>query len=294
MEEWQTEAVRLFGEGVSYRAIAEQVGQSRKRVTYHLKKLGYHHQVNPNILTANRRTGENKRRPLYTCQHCGKEYWAKAHDRDKYCGRPCSFAAKAIRASVERPIREAERIAARRKACVICGEGFNPKRTDETYCSRECRLEVGRRKAREAGLSQWEPRAVVCKECGASFQTAYKQGHYRLTFCSPQCGKRLHRREARRKNGNQDTPRRRARQLGVEYVPVKATTIFVRDGWRCRLCGRKTPSTLRGTIAPNAPELDHIIPWACGGSHTPNNLQCLCRACNLKKGAVGGGQMVLV
>ncbi len=56
-----------------------------------------------------------------------------------------------------------------------------------------------------------------------------------------------------------------------------------RDGWRCQICGVKTPKKLRGTFKPNAPELDHIIPLAQGGAHSPANTQCACRACNLDK-----------
>jgi 5-methylcytosine-specific restriction endonuclease McrA len=30
---------------------------------------------------------------------------------------------------------------------------------------------------------------------------------------------------------------------------------------------------------------DHIVPWSRGGHTTADNLQMLCRDCNLKKGA---------
>ena len=30
---------------------------------------------------------------------------------------------------------------------------------------------------------------------------------------------------------------------------------------------------------------DHKVPWSQGGHTTPDNLQMLCRTCNLKKGA---------
>jgi len=56
----------------------------------------------------------------------------------------------------------------------------------------------------------------------------------------------------------------------------------------CRACGGSyiidTPEALRGTIEPDAPEVDHIVPMSRGGGHLRANLQVLCRACNGSKG----------
>lgn len=51
--------------------------------------------------------------------------------------------------------------------------------------------------------------------------------------------------------------------------------IYERDGYRCRICGRKT----------NDLEIDHIIPIAKGGKSTYDNLQTLCHRCNKRKGS---------
>ena len=51
--------------------------------------------------------------------------------------------------------------------------------------------------------------------------------------------------------------------------------IYERDGYRCRMCGRRYSQGL---------EIDHIIPIAKGGKSTYENLQTLCRSCNKKKG----------
>ena len=50
--------------------------------------------------------------------------------------------------------------------------------------------------------------------------------------------------------------------------------IWRRDGGQCVKCGRKENL-----------QLDHIIPVKKGGATTVNNLQLLCRSCNLEKGA---------
>lgn len=59
------------------------------------------------------------------------------------------------------------------------------------------------------------------------------------------------------------------------------------------MCGRSTPRELRGTHYPAAPELDHIVSLADGGSHACWNVACACRSCNSKKGARSFGQLGL-
>lgn len=53
-------------------------------------------------------------------------------------------------------------------------------------------------------------------------------------------------------------------------------SIYKRDGYRCRICGRS------GKFADL--EIDHIKPIAKGGKSTYNNLQTLCTRCNKMKG----------
>lgn len=77
---------------------------------------------------------------------------------------------------------------------------------------------------------------------------------------------------------------RRARQFGANRERVSPAAVFARDGWRCMICGRKTPKSRKGTQHDNAPELDHRVPLSRGGSHTYENVQCACRACNVNKG----------
>jgi len=55
---------------------------------------------------------------------------------------------------------------------------------------------------------------------------------------------------------------------------VKAT-VFQRDGGRCRQCG----------YVGKYIEYDHVIPRSKGGQNTVENIQLLCRECNLKKGS---------
>ena len=54
--------------------------------------------------------------------------------------------------------------------------------------------------------------------------------------------------------------------------------VFQRDNFKCCICGR-SPATTQGLEL----QVDHIKPWSKGGETTLDNLQTLCRDCNLGK-----------
>ena len=57
-------------------------------------------------------------------------------------------------------------------------------------------------------------------------------------------------------------------------VPLTRREIFVRDGYTCQYCGKRTHDLT----------LDHIMPRSKGGRHTWDNLVSACYECNHKKG----------
>jgi 5-methylcytosine-specific restriction endonuclease McrA len=69
-------------------------------------------------------------------------------------------------------------------------------------------------------------------------------------------------------------PQARGRIKFTKSIGYEALRAFVllRDGHRCRHCGSR-----------DALEIDHVVSRRNGGSHHPNNLQCLCSPCNARK-----------
>lgn len=141
---------------------------------------------------------------------------------------------------------------------------------------------------------------VSCCMCSASMVRP-KNGWASRSCCSDACRKaRLASRkrraltsEAGKASKRRAKAKRRAVERGARADNIDPIAVFDRDGWKCQLCGERTPRRLRGTTQDRAPELDHVLPLALGGQHTWGNVQCACRACNLAKGATPLGQMGL-
>lgn len=226
-----------------------------------------------------------------TCEVCGTTWQAKSKTA-RYCSVNCT-----------NKIREYERI------CEGCGTTWTATQTTARWCSPAC-LRLWREKAeRERQRTAWlpvipdwpygrawcripdghparqhrpAPRLFVqgnCIRCGEPFCVHSEAGI--ASYCSRRCQRA-------------DTKaRRRAAQRDAYVEHVYRSRIFERDGWRCRLCGKKTK---RDAVAPHplAPVLDHIIPLAKGGTHEPSNTQCAHFLCNSRKGDRGGGEQLML
>lgn len=135
------------------------------------------------------------------------------------------------------------------------------------------------------------PRKTVrpCDSCGAP---TYGCLEYRRV-CSGCSRAKAKGSQSRKKAKRIYRSRRRAIERGAQADRIDPIKVFERDGWRCHLCGCKTPRGLRGSYEPNAPELDHVLPLAAGGTHTWGNVRCACRQCNAVKGDEPRGQLGL-
>lgn len=144
--------------------------------------------------------------------------------------------------------------------CKRCHQSFMPKRgPNATFCSRECAFAYRRENPKPKAIKQPKPIPTqICKLCSKPFQ------RYHPGYCSGECRKIA------------------ATQQSIESYLRRYPER--REARPCQECG---------TIASDAPELDHIVPLALGGTHTWDNVQCLCRQCNIDKGATVSGQLRL-
>ena len=68
--------------------------------------------------------------------------------------------------------------------------------------------------------------------------------------------------------------------------PAYQRVILIRDDFTCQLCGLRPLKDYAGVELPEMTRLhvDHVVAFSKGGDSHPDNLQTLCRTCNLKKG----------
>lgn len=232
------------------------------------------------------------------CQQCGTPFppLARPGNPKRFCSERCG-----------RTFRMANTVSSQ---CKECGLAF-PSRTGRTesgtkeYCSRQCanarrkvyeseyhRLKAAKqRNLRRKGvrpisvvMEQAEQRkqemkaerasaleAHQCQGCQASLNSFYQ----RLCPVCSSVRAKAQKRAAR--------CARKALQRSVTVERFDPIVVLRRDGWKCHICGRKTPERYRGTYRDDAPELDHIVPLAKGGEHSKANTACACRACNIAK-----------
>lgn len=99
-----------------------------------------------------------------------------------------------------------------------------------------------------------------------------------------------HRRLGRVDRNRRKNNKRRKARIGARY---RLADIAQRDGCKCHLCGKKVNMALPGT-EPMGPTIDHLIPVSAGGTDDPANVRLAHRACNIKRGARGEVQLLLI
>lgn len=222
----------------------------------------------------------------FWCAGCGD--WSGRRQRSskdvgKYCSREC-YEAKRLRVATEvmalRRIAESWRIAS---------------------VSSLVELEAGQlRRIASNWRKGWSPqvrRIRKCVDCAVMFK---QRTHWGVPECRCASCKAVHATKAKAEWRKSPTARamkarRKAivRGLGRKADKIDPIAVFERDKWRCHLCGHKTLKAKRGTCHSKAPELDHIVTLADGGTHTWGNVACACRSCNGAKSARSMGQLGL-
>lgn len=219
------------------------------------------------------------------CSNCGGPMQGKQADA-MYCSRRCKTAAW-VKANPERykalpgNQRKASRVYA--GYCQHCGSPFVSK-VKRANCSARCDSAAWYA-AHPVSIA---PPARVCPMCRRQFAPS-DAASMQSKMCSPACVE-----DAKRALHRVSRLKRKARQRAVTVESVDPLKVFDRDGWRCKLCGCRTPKAKRGTYADDAPELDHIVPLSKGGEHSYRNTQCACRRCNSDKSDAVRGQLLLI
>ena len=182
---------------------------------------------------------------------------------------------------------------------VVCHECRRARGLVPPSRTREAQREAQRRRrARLHLLNPPRVRVVLPRPC-AGCTTEFKPNRNRARYCEactavrvwlygPRPDRRLPLEELVPKRGDH---RRRARRFGVAYEPINVRRVYVRDRWRCGLCGHKVDKRLKW---PNrmCASLDHVVPMSLGGSHTYDNVHLAHWLCNTLKGTRGGGEQL--
>lgn len=255
--------------------------------------------------------------PPRPCQWCGDEF-KPSRRVSRFCTSRCTYAHR----DSMRPGRD--RRGLRVVACHGCGSVVMRRASSGEvgrYCSRKCNTETMTRVAKEVSslraiagrdvarveqaralalvksevlalrrIASYveKPRAwaAMCMKCDSVM--VVRAGMGRPKAKCQQCAE-SDQREWRRISKS----RRRAVERGASADRIDPIKVFQRDKWRCHMCGREAPKSLRGTHDPKAPELDHIVTLSEGGTHTWGNVACACRECNINKGGASRGQLGL-
>ncbi|WP_394260803.1 HNH endonuclease [Moraxella boevrei] len=195
---------------------------------------------------------------IITCRYCKSSVIRKLRPSRKdagiYCSRECAFAS----ASLLKQERQALKRISKKVKKLINANKKKQKKLDyiKTKLKRKCCI-CGCFFVQKTHLGM--PKKY-CKECTEVKNT-----------------------EAKRRTNRIAKSQRRARIRNTKIENIDPFDIFNQYKWQCYICGVSTPKEKRGTCEPNAPELDHVIPLAKGGTHTRENLACCCRTCNNTK-----------
>lgn len=221
----------------------------------------------------NRAAGYEYRLKTIVCKGCHQQVERTvktSRDSGKFCSRQCFYSLQA-RVSVER--NALRRIGDRRRKAVA--ERYKAIVAPEIAALRRIKQRINHR-----------DKSFNCWGCGKPSHRLAKFSRW----CSYDC-RRNHLEESKRQARRIAKARRRARMRGIEHQSIDPLKVFERDKWRCHLCGVRTLKSKRGTHDDRAPELEHIVTLADGGTHTWGNVACSCRKCNLEKGAESRGQL---
>lgn len=161
-----------------------------------------------------------------------------------------------------------------------------------TYAARYDRLAIGLGRSTGAGLDPArflsieaklfrkrrlpQPLCVADVRCTVTYTSPQGQNSYARALAWDFEGLRLGIDEVRRIRDTRSTTQFLRQQERNKMTVSLRAQVLVRDGSRCRMCGRSVSDGVKLHV-------DHVIPVSKGGLTEPANLQTLCEDCNLGK-----------
>lgn len=217
--------------------------------------------------------------PLSTCKECGIAFRRKlggntTKGTNSFCSSDCY--GKNLSRSGVRPVRP-----------TLHSEHINAMKLHIKQLKKQ--LEKEKKRQLKDALKQCAEMEVLIRRLCVNQSCpgiATRAGH-RCEACASE-----HNKAKRKADKVMHKAIRRARE-SIKAESINPIRVFDLHKWRCQACGSKTPKKLRGTYEDRAPELDHIVSLADGGTHTWANVQCLCRQCNIAKSSRSIGQLGL-
>jgi len=172
--------------------------------------------------------------------------------------------------------------------CLDCGELFTSRYSTKARCISCQSIRTIKIVRKSKGIVLLH-RTCAYFKCDNKFDTYNKN----KTTCSELCSRRM----MTRNQNQRERVKRRMKISNDKYIEnVSLKVLFIRDGGRCQVCGRKLNLT-RPNNHPLQATHDHIIPLSKGGENSYRNAQLACRQCNSSvKGdgaSPGGDQMLL-
>lgn len=83
----------------------------------------------------------------------------------------------------------------------------------------------------------------------------------------------------------ESTARYKARKRGNGIEPYERAAIYVRDGGKCHLCGKRVGQDFH---------IDHLVPISAGGADAEWNVAIAHPLCNIRRGNRGPAQLRLI
>lgn len=244
--------------------------------------------------------------------------YAPTHKAQRFCSVPCANkSGRGITTGSKMP-----------RPCEICGSTYRPTYPWQRTCGRACGVELRRREHGTAGRERkhWPFTRVYIRECiwcdklfvgravnsrvcsrtcGRKVNWAETTAKRRVAEHTCPCGATIqpHRnkcdaclRETKRQRRHKERTRKRE---SVAAEPYTLADIAARDRYRCGICiaeGRSRQASVAMTETvphPNAPTIDHIVPWSISKDDTRANVQLAHFICNSRKHVRGSQQLAL-